>query len=438
MLIEFSCSNHKSIRQQVTFSFVAGYDKAHFDLTRAYHKWRILPSAVIYGANGSGKTNLIDALRLVKSLVTKSMNTQPHIPIFTMGHKSEPPSIPSTYKTVLVKNEILYLYELSLQQGRVVKETLDSCQSSRKKNVFVRNGDTVSFGRSFKSSQFTDAKEFLKPNRLFLSCVANRSSVKECSDVFDFFANDLVFCDLGIRDSMHDFMDDRGVTLPQSWQDYALRTIRDNPRLKQLLLKMLNSFGHDIRDISVLAKPVSPQNIPSVPGEDMVNRLAGSNVQMMGASVSWECGVQTDFIGEESSGLMKLVWFLVPFLEALSQGQVLICDELSSHFHELVIGHFIDIINLYHRQNQFLFPQFLITCHSSSLLNTDLFRRDQIWFTELNKKDHSTELYSLCEFKNVRATESIRRRYPIGKFGAVPDLNYDLGFLGEELAVSHA
>ena len=366
MLIEFSCSNHKSIRQQVTFSFVAGYDKAHFDLTRTYSKWRILPSAVIYGANGSGKTNLIDALRLVKSLITKSMNSQPHIPIFTMGHKLESPDVPGTYKTVLVKNEVLYLYELSLQQGRVVKETLYSCQNNRKKNVFVRDGDIVSFGRSFRPSQFTDAKEFLKPNRLFLSCAANRSSVKECSDVFDFFANDLIFCDLGIRDSMHDFMDDRGVTLPQSWQDYALRTIRNNPRLKQLLLKMLNSFGHDIRDISVLVKPMSPQNFPSALSEEMMNRLAGSNVQMMGASVSWGSGIQTDFIGEESAGLMKLVWFLVPFLEALSKGQVLICDELSSHFHELVIGHFIDIINLYHRQNKLPFPQFLITSHSSS------------------------------------------------------------------------
>ena len=124
MLLEFSCSNHKSIREKVVFSFLAGEDGSYFDTLYHFEGLNILRIALIYGANGSGKSNLISALAFMKALVTNSINHKPSDPVMQTPHKLEGFSSESIFNIKFIKNGTRYDYGFSLKNMAVYKEYL--------------------------------------------------------------------------------------------------------------------------------------------------------------------------------------------------------------------------------------------------------------------------------------------------------------------------
>lgn len=140
---------------------------------------------------------------------------------------------------------------------------------------------------------------------------------------------------------------------------------------------------------------------------------------------------QVDLLHEESQGIKKLIEFLCPFIDIILKGKVLICDKIETSLHESLIYKMIE----YFKNSKSITDQcaqMIATTHDTSLLNLDLFRRDQIWFTELKANDRSTDLYSLAEIKNVRKDENIGRGYISGRYGAIPMLNEKLISLVKE------
>ena len=111
---------------------------------------------------------------------------------------------------------------------------------------------------------------------------------------------------------------------------------------------------------------------------------------------------------------------ICPIIDILNQGKILICDELEASLHESVI---FQIVQLFQHYQKDKFAQLIFSTHDTSLLDTDLFRRDQVWFTQLNTKERATDLYSLVEIKNVRKSENLEKEYVSGKYGAIPMLN---------------
>lgn len=131
---------------------------------------------------------------------------------------------------------------------------------------------------------------------------------------------------------------------------------------------------------------------------------------------------KVDLIREESQGIKKLIEFMCPFIDIILKGKVLICDEIETSLHESIVYKIFD----YFRHSKDISDrcaQMISTTHDTSLLNLNLFRRDQIWFTELSNEERSTDLYSLAEIKNVRKDENIGKGYISGKYGAIPMLN---------------
>lgn len=124
MLLEFSCANHKSIGDSVVFSALAGKDSAHLEKTLDCGSYNVLKSAVIYGANGSGKSNLINALAFVKGLVVNSISHQPGQGILQTPHKLLGTGTNSTYKIQFIKENIRYAYGFSINQFLVVGEVV--------------------------------------------------------------------------------------------------------------------------------------------------------------------------------------------------------------------------------------------------------------------------------------------------------------------------
>ena len=124
MLLEFACSNHKSIRNQVLFSTVAGKDTVHEDKIYDVEGIKVLKSAVIYGANGSGKSNFIDAISFVKRLVMNSINHQPGQGIRQIPHKLDGFDRESSYKIQFITKEVRYVFGFSLKNMLVSEEYL--------------------------------------------------------------------------------------------------------------------------------------------------------------------------------------------------------------------------------------------------------------------------------------------------------------------------
>lgn len=406
MLLEFSCSNHKSIRGEVFFSTLASKDNTYEERNYKLNDGNTcLKASVIYGANGSGKSNFIDAISFVKNLVVSSINYQPGQGIRQTPHKLEGTDRESSYRIQLIVDGIRFVFGFSLKNLLVAEEYLYYFPNNRQTKIFERSFDKYTEGNSFKG-RFSACADVLKPNRLFLSCAANFSSVKEVADVFSYFNDKLV------------------VYLPESqnnWMNYSLYQLNNNPKMKSDVLTFLKELGTGIKDIivSIDKKKIDSSDIPVFLSDKYKSILLQNNVDSITAKVVYK-DFQTDLIQEESTGIKKLCAILCPIIDIISNGKVLICDELESGLHEAL---FYGLVKLFIQRESNQKAQLIFSTHETGLLNLDLLRRDQIWFTELRDEDRSTDLYSLAEIKNVRKDENFEKAYILGRYGAIPMLN---------------
>ncbi len=415
MLLEFACSNHKSIREEVLFSALASKDTTFEEKTKEIPGARVLKSAVIYGANGSGKSNFVDAISFVKNLVTNSINHQPNQVIFQNPHKLDGVNKESTYRIQFMVHDIRYVYAFSLKNMLVSEEYLYYFPNNRQTKIFERTGENFISGNKFRG-KFNTCKNVLKLNRLMLSCAANFSSVKEVIDAYNFFYNDLVLC---------------GPVSQNNWMIYSLYQMKQNPKMKQAVLKFLAELGTGIKDIkvSIEKKKLEESAMPPSSSEEFKAILLKYGEDAITASVRYG-NFDIDLMQEESAGIQKLFSILCPIIDVMHNGKVLICDELESSFHESLI---FGLVKLFIDTQTDRFAQIIFTTHETGLLNLDLFRRDQIWFTEMREEDRSTDLYSLIEIKNVRKEDNFERGYISGKYGAIPMLNLDFAHIVSEM-----
>ena len=384
MILEFACSNHKSIRGEVLFSTLAGKDNTYVDRTYNAAGNKVLKAAVIYGANGSGKSNFIDAISFMKNLVMNSINHQPGQGIRQFPHKLEGFDKESSYRIYFITKGIRYVFGFSLKNMLVTEEYLYYFPNNRHTKIFERSGESFSTGSKFRGN-FSACKEVLKPNRLLLSCAANFSSVQAVMDVFAFFVNELFVCSPGNQDN---------------WMNYSLYQMNNNPKIKTAVIAFLSELGTGIKDIKVSIdyKKIETTELPPFLSDESRAFLHMNKVDSITAKVKYD-NFETDLIQEESMGIKKLFSMLCPLIDTLVNGKVLFYDELESSLHEsLIYGLLKQFINTDAEKT----PQLIFTTHDTGMLNLDLFRRDQIWFTGLTKNERSTDLYSLAEIKNVR------------------------------------
>lgn len=405
MLLEFSCSNHRSIRDEILFSAIAGSDKTHAENIEKAADVEVLKSSVIYGANGSGKSNFIDAISFVKNLVSNSINHQPGQGILQVPHKLEGYERKSNYKIQFVVDGIRYAFGFSLKNMLVAEEYLYYFPNGRQTKIFERDGEEYSAGRNFRN-RFNSCKDVLKPNRLMLSCAANFSSVDEVTAAYRFFNDELVIYNSGNQ---------------ENWMNYSLHQMNTNEKVKATVLKFLDALGTGIKDIYVDIKKedLDVSHLPPFLSDEFKKILLQEKIDAISAKVQYE-GFETDLISEESTGIKKLFGILCPFIDIIANGKVLVCDELESNLHEsLLFGLVKQFVNTRGSKP----AQLIFTTHETGLLNLDLFRRDQIWFTENKPADRSTDLFSLTEIRNVRKDENFGKGYIAGKYGAIPMLN---------------
>lgn len=403
MLLEFRCSNHKSIKEKVTFSMLAGSDSTSEEFLKDFGNFRVLRSAVVYGANGSGKSNFIDAIIFTCNLVKNSINHQPGQEIFQARHKLCTEEILSEYDIQFIKNNIRYAYGFSIKKNLIQNEYLYYFPKGRQVKIFEREGINIKPGDRYKKA-FDVSISILKNNRLFLSCAANYSNIKEIEEAFLFFTTDMVVYNPEIN----------------NWTEYSIDLMQNDEKIKKTFISILQALGTGIKDVKVKIEKVKISDLQKEWSSPDIRRTLtgtqeGSRVE---AKVVYD-KFEVDLMNEESTGVKRLFQMICPIIDILNTGKILICDELETSLHESVIYQIVQLFQHYQKDK---FAQLIFSTHDTSLLDSNLFRRDQVWFTQLNE-NRATDLYSLAEIRNVRKTENLEKGYVSGKYGAIPMLN---------------
>ena len=415
MILEFSCSNHKSILNKVTFSSLATSDTTFEEKIKETDELRVLKAAVIYGANGSGKSNFLDAISFVKNLVVNSVNYQPGQGIRQMPHKLCGFSKESSYQIQFITEGIRYAYGFSLSNMLVSEEYLYYFPNGRQAKIFDRENEAFTVGSKFRG-KFNTCRDVLKPNRLLLSCAANFTTVEEVEAVYNFFNNDLVIYSPVNQDN---------------WMNYSLYQINANSKVKRAVLSFMRNLGIDIKDIRVNIdeKKLEESEVPPFLSDEFKHMLLQRKIDAITAKVVYG-KFETDLLMEESTGIQKLFAILCPLIDIMINGKVLICDELEAGLHESLV---YELVKLFVNTQLDSFAQIIFSTHETGLLNLDLFRRDQIWFTEMEGAERYTDLYSLAEIKNVRKQDNFGKGYITGKYGAIPMLNINFASIVSEI-----
>ena len=403
MLLEFKCANHKSIKEKIKFSMIAGSDHTAEEYLKNIGGIRVLRSAIIYGPNGSGKSNFINSLSFMRDMVCNSINHQPGQGVFQARHKLASVDTPSEYDIQFIKNDIRYAYGFSIVKNQIDSEYLYYFPNGRQTKIFERKNLDIIPGDKYKKN-FELSKTALKNNRLFLSCAANFSNINEVEEAFKFFMEDIVVYNPNMN----------------NWTEYSIDLMQSNVGIKKIFIEILKSLGTGIKDVNVKLEKV---NISELQNEiqlpEQIKMLFGNQeANKIEAKVIYD-EFDVDLMTEESTGIKKLFEIICPMIDILYNGKILICDEIETSLHESVVYSIVKIFQNFHKEQ---FAQLIFTTHDTSLLDSKLFRRDQIWFTQL-KENRSTDLYSLVEIKNVRKSENLEKGYILGKYGAMPMLN---------------
>ena len=415
MLIEFSVGNYRSFKDVVTLSMVAADEAADNDeldknnVFKVNQNFSLLKSAAIYGANASGKSNLILALYFMQSFVINSSKLQitDKINLEKFRLSSETEDKPSFFKIVFHLDNKIYEYSFEVTQERVISEGLSCTPKTRKTNIFSREKDIIKYSKSLLKGK--DVKDLTKKNTLFLSIAAQFNDPLAGKILLWFSRLKII--------SGSQFENLRQLSL-----DYLSR----EPNLKNEIVFLIKKLDLSIKDMSIEVGRTSLDNFhKDIPDrvknkEFRLDNYIYNSIETYHEKYDLEgriIGLESFQMNKhESRGTQKIFALLAPVLSALKKSEVLIIDELDSLLHPLMAIAIIGLFNskITNPKN----AQLIFATHDVNLLSNQLFRRDQIWFTEKNRQE-ATDLYSLVEF-DIDNNASFEQDYIQGRYGAIP------------------
>jgi len=423
MILEIRLENFYSIKEEILLDFRAAKinnerSKALSDNVMDYNGQNILKSIGLYGANASGKSNIITAISRCCQIILKShQNNEGHIFNFSPFKFDNYPGKPSSFYINFVYEKIEYEYSFSLTKTEILTESLYYYPNGRRAKVFTR--DESKGGSKQKIYNFSDGlipRPFdvatnTSKKTLFLSR-ASQMDRDFCKKIYMFF---LAYFWQGYA--------------PLNYQQYGFKDIYQSfEQNKKLILHALSICDSDIADIRI----VHEKHKGSIP-DAFSNVIYKPNIDMQSFETFHKAAPETSFdlFGEESAGTTQLFNMLFFLLDTIQNGKTFIFDEFDLSLHTKIAEFVID---LFHAGSS---SQFLFTTHNTNLINVKRFRRDQIMF--VNKKDDgSTELYSLFDHKDFRDNMDAEKGYLQGRFDAIPIVNTELSSLRKLLEANQS
>lgn len=410
MLVQFAVGNFLSFKHPVNFSMVASSDVALEEtnvLIAGRH--RLSRSAIIYGANASGKSNLLTAMAFMRRMVvtsSKESQANEQIAVRPFALSTETEGRPSLVEIVFRAGETTYRYGFEADERRVHSEWLFTVPTIREAELFTRDGATIKVSPTrFREGRGLESKT--RDNALFLSVCAqfNGEISRQLLAWFQNYRFIHGLEDLGYLESTVDKLKDA--------------------EQKRRILEMVRVADLSISDLEGKKEEWKLDDFPATMPEELKRELiktTGMRIELKTVHRKFdkennETGQAVfDLLRDESSGTIKLLTLAGPLLDTLEAGSVLVVDELDARLHPLLTRLIVGLYNSHLNKNN---AQLIFASQDSTLLDNTRFRRDQIWFTE---KDcyGATSLYSLADLKGVRKSAIFGKDYILGKYGAIP------------------
>ena len=391
MILEFCATNFLSIKDELKLSFVSTQLKESsaepndlYDLSDTGIS--LVRSAIIYGANASGKSNVLKAFAFYKRFITDSFkDSQAGEVIDVENFRLNATTIdePTSLEATFTDGEYIYRYGFEVDSQKVQMEWLyrRACKKRAKEvELFYREDGVTSVHPKSQLLQELVNKKMVRSNALLLSTAAQFNETTAVSILRWLSDTQVLFCS---EDEV-------------LWQN-AIKYL-DDEKLRERITAFARYADLGIENITKIDNRIVSRHRQYDDEGREVNNIAFS------------------FNRNESEGTIKYFSLAYPIIDALDNGKRVVIDELDSRLHPLLVKRIVALFN--DARTNPKGAQLLFTAHDTYLLSAGLFRRDQVWFTQ---KDNfgATELYSLAEYK-VRSTSPFERDYLLGKYGATP------------------
>ena len=408
MLIEFSVENFRSIREEARLSLVAGRAGEHRDthlitpaLTGGARVDPLVRSAAIYGANAAGKSNLVEALRVMQRIVTASSTDLDEFPITPFRFDSACEAQATTFEVLCIADGVRYQYGFKATREIVTDEWLFAWPRGRVQTWFERSSESWKFGEKLTGDKEV-WRRATRQNALYLTTAVSLNS-SQLEPLHNWF-----------KKILH-------VASSRGWNNtFSMSWCRDERRRE--IVDFLNVADLAIADVRVVDEEFEPKrlrkNIDSGIRDQLIEKFTGTKIPELRLQHDIGTDPSTELkLTEESDGTRQIFALAGPWLDTLKHGHVIVYDELHASLHAALLKFLVD--QFHNPQRNANGAQLVFTTHDTSILNQDVFRRDQIWFCERNEKQE-TRLFPLTDFSPRKGLENLERSYLAGRYGGLP------------------
>ncbi len=409
MLIRFSFKNFKSFKNENCLDMEATSLKEHEYNVAKLDSGEYLKVSAIYGANASGKTNVLQAFEYMKNRILVSDDSKKNSPIdeenvYSFMINNDPIALEVE---IVAKNNKIYKYGFELVKDNIISEWLYEKRVNKFYSIFERENNNIKMMKDNKLSKLANIDE----RTLFLNIYSKIDKDNEdFNNVYDWFVNS-TYLDLG-NPNFERLINNR----------VSLKILSDE-NYKKELLKFIKTFDSGIEGIKT-----TPDSIEAVKSNNGI-----IDIEVIHKGENGELKALPFYL--ESNGTRKMFHLFDFFMDALKNGMVLFVDELDAKLHPLLTRY---IINLFHNsETNKGNGQLIYSTHDTVNLNKETFRRDEIWFAEKDK-DGISEIYALSDYileddknagKKVRNDATYNKDYLTGRYGAIPVLEeFDIDY----------
>lgn len=406
MVLEIKLSNFFSINEEIVLDLRAGNIKSAKARKLSnnvfnYDDIKILKTVALYGANASGKSNIIKTIRFCNAMVFESHKNNENTvfnfkPFKFKGYSNKP----SKYSIRFIINKIEYKYSFTLNQRQILSENLYYYPKGRKKMVFERDENAgatkrekYSFGSSVIRRPF-DVAENTSNKTLYISR-ASQMDREIPKDLFNFFHKNFIL---------------HHSNYGKSHLGSLIKTYKNQ------LLKSLQFADSDIIDFKINLKKEKGKSLKANLSTEEAFFVEEEHEKIeLKTYHRFSPSMPFDF-NEESLGTKKLFLMMLAIIDIIRNNKILLIDEIEDSLHPKIVDYIIELFNASSK------AQLIFSTHNTNLLDLDKFRKDQIWFVN-KKEDGGSDLYSLYDYSDFRDTMDLEKAYLQGRFDSIPIIN---------------
>ena len=425
-IINFKVKNFRSFYNESIFSMQASLNKEYSELNTFLCNEKLFPknenelikSAILFGANASGKSNLVKALEYMRAVVLTSSNplnplVQNNTPFEFINTSKDEPTL---FEIEIIANDIFYDYGFEIKQKHIVNEFLKRRSNGRLVNVFNRN----IMGIDLLSTKKTASIGTISSQSLFVSfantpfLALDQNIVEDLKNVFNWFSEPNLF-----------IVTDTTMNKYKIYQE-------ENGKYANLALEFLKQADVGIEDFSVIQEKIGDESNPFLVKGKHLPQILPYDKEILTLDLKTEFNIydkQNNIVGKKdvfmerdygfhSDGTYRLMSILGLILKVLDKGGVIVIDEIDSKLNFLIVDYIIKSFNSINKNINN--AQLISTVHNVLLMDDGL-RRDQIYFASKNKFG-ATEIYALSDFNDVRKSDLFSKKYLAGFYSAIPHL----------------